>query len=160
MKWIKTLLGVGLSCFLAVSAWAYSDRIDASAQEIYDAAQVCFAKEGIAKSSPEQKSLTTKWIYTRIRRSRHRRFVPLQLQENVDLRYKMQIEVKDGKNYSDISIDGRFEEKATDAAPQQTWRKSSSSKELYFKEREVFFKILTCLETQKKNPAVPPAPSA
>jgi hypothetical protein len=141
---------------VALPAFAYSDRIDASAKEIYEAAKIAFSKEGIYKDSPEKNSLTTKWIYSRIRRSRKRKFVPLQLMENVDLRYQMKVEVQDGKNYSDVSVVGRFEEKATDGAPQLPWKRSYSSKELYFKEREYFTKILDALETQKKS-AMPPS---
>ncbi len=137
--------------FFSTSAFAYTDRIDANALEIFNAAQECFKKEGILKSDVEKKSLTTKWIYTRIRRSRKRRFVPIHLQENVDLRYQLKIDVLDGKNYSDISIQGWFQEKATDAAPQQAWENSPSAKELYFKERESFFKILNALEAKKKS---------
>ena len=150
-KFVLILAFLGVS---SLSAFAYSDRIDASAQEIYDAAKIAFSKEGIYKDSPEKNSLTTKWIYSRIRRSRKRRFVPLQLMENVDMRYQMEVSAQDGKNYSDVSVVGRFEEKATDGAPQLPWKRSYSSKELYFKEREFFTKILDALETQKKSAQV------
>ncbi len=136
---------------LSLPVFAYSDRVDAPAQEIYEAAKIAFSKEGIYKENPEKMSLTTKWIYTRIRRSRKRRFVPLELKENVDLRYQMQINVEAGKNYSEVSVVGRFQEKPTDAPPQQVWKQSYSSKELYFKEREAFMKILSSLEAQKKS---------
>ncbi len=138
---------------LLLPAFAYTDRIDASSQEIYDAAKIAFSKEGIYKQNLEKKSLTTRWVYTRIRRSRKRRFVPLELKENVNLRYQMQIDIEDGKNYSGVSVVGRFEEKPTDAPPQQSWKSSYSSKELYFKEREAFMKILSNLETRKKSAA-------
>ena len=150
MNWrVFFLVPILVGCF-SLTAAAYSDRIDATSQEIYDAAKTTFLKEGIYRQDPQKKSLTTKWIYERIRRSRKRRFVPMQLKENVDLRYQMQIDIQEGKNYSEISVVGRFEEKATDAPPQQTWKRSYSSKELYFKEREYFSKILNCLEAQKK----------
>ena len=151
MNFFRKAVLIMVWSFLSASAFAYTDRIDASAQEIFNAAQECFGKEGVLKSDAEKKSLTTKWIYTRIRRSRRRRFVPIHLQENVDLRYQLKIDIQDGKNYSDISIQGWFQEKATDAAPQQTWENSPSAKELYFKERESFFKILNALETRKKS---------
>lgn len=137
------------------AAWCYSDRIDASPQEIFDAAKACFAKQGIYKENAEKKTLTSKWAYSRIRRRRNRPFIPLDLKENIDLRHQMSVSIEPGKNYSDVSVVGRFEEKPTDAAPQQAWKHAITSKELYFKEREVFFEILKCLEVQRK-----PAPAA
>ncbi len=156
---MRSALMLGLLMAMASSAFAYSDRIDASPQEIYEAAKVAFAKEGFVKQDAAQASLTTKWIYTTIRRSRNRKFVPLNLKENVKLRYRMQIDIAPGKNYSEVSVQGRFEEKATDAPPAQPWKHSYSSKELYFKEREAFIKILTALEAQKKALSTP-APQA
>ena len=116
-----------------------------------EAAKASFAKQGIYKEDPEKLTLTTRWIYSRIRKRRNRPFIPLNLKENVDLRNQMTIRIEPGKNYADVSVVGRFEEKATDAPPQQAWKHSISSKELYFKEREAFFEILKFLETQKKS---------
>lgn len=149
-RMIRQLFFLGL-CFWGVSgAYAYTDKIDATTQEIYNAATTCFSEGEILKKNPEEKSLTTKWAYSRIRRSRKRRFVPMNLKENVDLRSQMQIDITEGKNYSEVSVQGRFEEKATDAPPQLHWKNAVSSKELYFKERDIFVKILGCLEAQKK----------
>lgn len=156
--WIGLFLVTSLG--IAAPAWAYTDRVDASAQEIYDAAIKSFEKQGLSQSDPQKKTLTTKWMHSRIRRARQRRFVPLELKENVDFRYQMEVEIKEGKAYSEVSVHGRFEEKPTGAPPQQSWKQSYSSKELYFKEREFFFNILNTLEIQKKAAASTPAPSA
>lgn len=157
MKLNRVLIVVLALGLLPQTAYCYSDRIDAPVQEIFDAAKACFAKQGIYKQDDEKKTLTTRWAYSQIRRRRNRPFVPLDLKENINLRSQMEIRVEPGKNYSEVSVVGRFEEKPTDAAPQQAWKHSITSKELYFKEREVFFQILAYLESQKK--AAAPAPS-
>lgn len=145
-----------LATFLfSASAWAYSDRVDAPVKEIYAAALSCFEKEGIYKSDPEKGSLTTKWVSQTIRRDRKRRFVPTRMKETVDIRYQMKVELQEGVNYSDVSIIGRFEEKPADGHPMQPWRSSPSDKEFYFKERAFFFKLLGCVEANKKAAASP-----
>jgi len=150
MKIKRFLVILSLIAFCAQSAFAYTDRVDAKPHEIYDAAKISFEKEGIYKQDPAHLTLTTRWIYSRIRRSRNRPFIPIQLKENVDIRSQMEIKIEEQKNYTEVSIQGRFEEKATGAPPQQAWKKALSSKELYFKEREAFFKILSILEAQRK----------
>lgn len=146
----RILIALFILGVLPQAGFCYSDRIDASPQEIFEAAKATFAKQGIYKEDSEKLTLTTRWIYSRIRKRRNRPFIPLNLKENVDLRNQMTIRIEPGKNYSDVSVEGRFEEKATDAPPQQAWKRSITSKELYFKERETFFEILKSLETTKK----------
>jgi len=161
MKYVFCAL-TGLLLF-AAPVFAYSDRVDASAREIYDAALASFEKEGIYKADAERYSLTTKWIYKTIRRDRKRRFVPTLMKETVDIRYQMKINIEPGPNYSEVSVIGWFEEKLTDGHPMQPWRSSPSDKEFYFKEREAFFKLLGIIEQNKKaapapiSPAVPAA---
>ena len=150
MKSYRIFLITALIGFHSSFVFAYTDRVDAKPQEIFDAAKISFGKEGIYKQDPAKLTLTTRWVNSRIRRARKRLFVPLQLKENVNLRSQMEIKIEEQKNYTQVSIQGRFEEKATDAPPQQPWKKALTSKELYFKEREAFFKILTTLEAQKK----------
>ncbi len=153
---MKKSLVLLLGAFLfSTPAWAYSDRVDASVKEIYAAALSCFEKEGIYKSDPEKGSLTTKWVSQTIRRDRKRRFVPTRMKETVDIRYQMKLDLQEGVNYSDVSIIGRFEEKLTDGHPMQPWRSSPSDKEFYFKERAFFFKLLGCIEANKKAAAAP-----
>lgn len=151
-KWIVVAL-----FFLGFSnpVFAYSDRVDAPAREIYDAALKCFAQEGIDRANPEELSLTTKWVSKTVRRFRHRRFVPIRLKETVDIRYKMQVKIEEGQAYSEVLVRGIFEEKPTDGNPMQPWKSSPSSKELYFKEREAFFRLLNFLEEQKKSSQSP-----
>ncbi len=150
MKINRFIVISGLIIFFARPLFAYTDRVDAAPQEIFDAAKICFAKEGIYKQDPQKLTLTTSWIYTRIRRTRKPQFVPIQLAENFDVRYQLSMTIEKQKNYTEVSFQGRFEEKKTDAPPQQHWQSSHSSKELYFKEREAFFRVLKVLEEQKK----------
>lgn len=145
----RFFLIVVLALVYPCAAWAYSDRVDAPAQEIYTAALGCFEQDGIYKTDPAQHSLVTKWQYETIRRTRKRQFIPTMLKETVEIRYQMQMDIDEGDAYSDVSIRGRFEEKRADAPPMQPWKYSSSSKELYFKEREVFFRLLKCVEEHK-----------
>lgn len=158
-SWILFLVAL---FFCEPLLWAYSDRVDAPAREIYEAALPCFEKEGIYKSNAEKHSLTTKWIYKTIRRTRKRSFIPTRMKETVDVRYQMTFDIEEGKAYSDVSIRGRFEEKPADAPMMQPWKTSVSDKEFYFKEREAFFKLLSCIEERKKAVAVstPPSPAA
>ena len=159
MKIQHLLFVFSLITFCSQPAFAYTDRVDATPREIYDAAKISFEKEGIYKQDPARLTLTTRWVNSRIRRTRKRPFIPLQLKENINLRSQMEIKIEEQKNYTQVSIQGRFEEKATDAPPQQPWKTALSSKELYFKEREAFFKFLSVLEAQKKsfNPTSPQA---
>jgi len=153
---MKIFLFFLCGCLLfSLPAFAYSDRVDASAQEIYEAALPCFETEGIHKSDANSHSLTTKWIYKTIRRTRKRSFIPTPMKETVDVRYQMKFDIEKGKAYSDVSIRGRFEEKQTDAPMMQPWKASVSDKEFYFKEREAFFKLLGCIEERKKVAANP-----
>jgi len=157
---MKKNLVLLIGAFLfSTSAWAYSDRVDAPVKEIYAAAISCFEKEGIYKSNEEKASLTTKWVSQTIRRDRKRRFIPTRMKETVDIRYKMKFDFQEGVNYSDVSIVGRFEEKPADGSPMQPWKSSPSDKEFYFKERAFFFKLLGCIEANKKAAAAPSSPT-
>lgn len=148
---MKKYAAIFLGAFLfSTSVWAYSDRVDAPVKEIYAAALSCFEDEGFYKADPERGSLTTKWVAQTIRRDRKRRFMPMRMKETVDIRYQMKLDFQEGVNYSDVSIVGRFEEKHTDGHPMQPWRSSPSDKEFYFKERAFFFKLLGCIEANKK----------
>lgn len=146
--------------FYPAAVWAYTDRVDASAQEIYDAALVCFEEDGIYQTDSAEHYLVTKWKYETIRRSRKRQFIPTMLKETVEIRHQMKMDIDEGQAYSDVSIRGRFEEKRADASPMQPWKYSSSSKELYFKERDVFFRLLKCIEERKTANSQPSAPAA
>lgn len=150
----------GVFLFAAQPLWAYSDRIDASPEEIYNAAVTCFQKEGVSSTDEKKHSLTTKWVYQTIRRTRKRSFIPTRLKESVDIRYQMRMDFDAGTNYSDVSIRGRFEEKPADAPMMQPWKSSSSDKEFYFKEREAVFRLLGCIEENKKAVLAPAVPAA
>ncbi len=140
--------------FLAVgpqTLFAYTDLVDAPAQEIYEAAKVCLKKEGVSADHPDQKSFTTRWVYTTIEKSHRMAFTKIKMKDHVRLRCQMTVASEEGKAYTKVSVNGWFQEKKLDDAPQQAWRNSVSSRELYFKERETFFKILSYLESQKKS---------
>ena len=153
-KWFGFAM-IPLLCFgvgkppLALAS--YEDEVGGvTAREVWKAAyQVLRDYGGIHKSDPDKMILESKWNQDTVKRSRgmFRRY----LNQSVNRRYRIRVEIQPGGQAVSLKIKGTFQEKTSRTEANLPWNSFKPDASDMRVEREVFFKILTQIENQKKQ---------
>ncbi|MCB9800298.1 MAG: hypothetical protein H6757_06030 [Candidatus Omnitrophica bacterium] len=149
IKIIRTLLW-GMAFLLTVSpAYAYTQKIITTPQEIWEAVRQVMEPHGIRKENSETWEIESKWIKDYARREKKILPDPIQIKQlptvkqTVLRRYRMQVKLKDQSDGTQIKITGEYQEKPTGTpAATVSWKRIKPSTEDYELERQFFYEVL------------------
>jgi hypothetical protein len=140
-----------LFLLLQEPAAAYTDDIQAPAEQVFKAAREVLEPFGIRKMDPEKKQIESQWIEDRVVRTR--RLLPIgiktKLKQTYDRRYRIQIECQETPPITRITVKGRFQVKLVEGYPISHWQLVKPQLVDYDAERDFFFKILRKLEENR-----------
>lgn len=137
---------------LAASSPAFAvfeDEVDASPDEIFLASEQVIQRDyGVYKANAGKKRVESKWNQDIVKRSRGM-FKNI-LKQGVYRRYKLRADVKMKEKMPVLQIKGTFQERSTGTDANIPWNSVKMVSADHRLERELFFKILTQLEDNRK----------
>lgn len=136
---------------------AYYDEVAVGAAEVFHAAEQVLKPYGIRKADFEKKVLETRWQEDTVERSRG--LFKHILKQQYYRRWRMKISLHEREGGTEVQVKGVFEERATETGPSIPWKRVKTSGLDHQIEREIFFKILTRIETLRDLSETAPAPS-
>ncbi|MSR77557.1 MAG: hypothetical protein EXS63_04960 [Candidatus Omnitrophica bacterium] len=137
---------------------AFEDEVDAKGEEIYSAAcQVVQKDYGVRKANPKKKRVESKWKEDVVKRSRGM-FKNI-LHQGVYRRYYLKVEIQGNEKMPILRVKGTFQERSTGSDANLPWQTVKMMAADHRLERELFFKILTQIEDNRKAASQPASPS-
>ena len=146
MKFLRRFFLVFL--LIAPQAFAYSDHIGVSTDEVWQAAVQVFKPYGIHRSDESKKNLETNWMQDQVVRSRG--LLKKIAKARYDRRYRLKFRVSEKAGGADVEIKGVFEEKPVDIGFSVPWKRVGGVEiDDADIEQDFFMKILRRMEKNR-----------
>ena len=129
-------------------AWAYHEEIGAGSKEVFIAALQALKPYGINQQDEEKLYIETDWVLGSSERTTSLYFT--KIQKTLQRRTKFKVSFKAWPRYTEVDIRAEDQFKRASSSEKAPWRKMKPAFDDYSQERELFRKILSQIEFNRR----------
>ncbi len=135
---------------MSKTGFAYHEEIGAGSEEVFKAALQALEPYGIRKQNAEKLTIETNWVEGSSDRTTSLYFT--KIEKTLLRRTKFKVSFKSWPRYTEVDIRAEYQFKPLSSSERAPWRKMKPAFDDYSQERELFRKILSQIEYNRRPP--------